>query len=81
MRTWTRATSEVICGGCPRRIVAGAPMQEIRLPGVKHVLRRCEICGGGAPPDLPPRVITQVDSTALLQRVGAIAAAKMGRLL
>lgn len=56
MTTWTRAMWPQQCGGCPRLIVVGEPVLERRIAGVRRVLVRCQACGGGAPPDLPPLV-------------------------
>jgi hypothetical protein len=76
MRTWTRATVDTLCGGCPRLVLQGEPLQEIRLQGtltkdgevtaeihVKTPKVRCIVCADGpVPADLPP---LQPRSTAI----------------
>lgn len=42
-----------MCGRCDVVIATGEPMQEIHVGKVKRPLRRCQVCAGGAPPDLP----------------------------
>jgi len=52
---WTRATVATLCGGCRRHIAVGEPLLLLRVTA-KIEKRRCEICGGGAPPDLPREI-------------------------
>jgi len=53
MRTWGRATVNVICGCCRQFIDAGDPVLLVRVPEVGRTLKRCERCAGPAPADLP----------------------------
>lgn len=68
--TWTRAEQVTLCGGCPRQIPHGEPMQVIQLEGIRHRFVRCQFCAGGAPPDLPPFVLGQ--RTKLMTPLGQL---------
>lgn len=61
MRTWERVRigGSVKCGSCSARLLTGAPVLLIQIPGgtLKPVrLYRCVACEGPAPADLPALV-------------------------
>ena len=56
MRRWVRTPLDRLCGGCGTAVKKGAPILEVSIASVAHVLVRCEGCEGPAPADLPPLV-------------------------
>lgn len=53
MRTWRRAESEVACGHCGGRILAGTPLQVLHVEGVRPAFFRCTGCATEPAPELP----------------------------
>lgn len=55
-RTWSRATAVERCGLCGHEIAHGEPLLLLKLAVLKRALKRCKVCVGPAPPDLPPLI-------------------------
>jgi hypothetical protein len=54
MKRWLRTPLDRYCGRCGGAIPTGAPILELSIASVGHVLFRCEACEGPAPADLAP---------------------------